>query len=550
MHKNKWILVTVCIVLIALVIAGARLYPEHIDNKQKAYSQTNSENGETAGEVDSEAMISKNPPDETNMTQYEFKDATETVSEMIVGWNLGNTLDSCDYKKYSPLKSDYQIMAVYANEQWSGWDASNAFYFGSDGLIELNWQIDSLNSKQDGRCGTFSFQLINNVIKNTGNLPVKLEVIDAHFTKQDGMVIELDDMEGSYELPIEKNVSKYVVSNLKDKIGLNTAEDILGGVLSLNVKITEYPNPDNIDEEAKKIAYYETLWGNPITTKKMIDKVAEAGFNAIRIPVTYYDHINEYGKIDEAWLARIKQIVDYVIEDNLYCIINTHHDSGKLFVADMNTIDLQKENVKNVWGQIASYFKDYDEKLLFESFNEILNTNAEWKDAGQPSYEAVNILNQQFVDTIRGTGGNNLYRNLILNTYANSGAQDVLEAFVLPNDIVRNHLIVEIHYYSALKDEPEKQDRIFSALNKNMIEKDIPVIIGEFASVINWNKEDSIAYIENFMQRAQSNNIVVFWWDMGGKRDVTKNLTEPLLNRENLTWYSPDKLVAVLSEKE
>lgn len=71
---------------------------------------------------------------------------------------------------------------------------------------------------------------------------------------------------------------------------------------------------------------FETAWGNPVTTKKLITTVKNAGFNAIRVPVTWGQHIDDKGNIDKEWLNRVQEVVDYVISQDLYCILNVHHD--------------------------------------------------------------------------------------------------------------------------------------------------------------------------------------------------------------------------------
>ena len=74
----------------------------------------------------------------------------------------------------------------------------------------------------------------------------------------------------------------------------------------------------------------ETAWGNPATTKAMIDMVKDSGVKTVRVPVTWYEHMdpNTY-KIDDVWMNRVEEIVNYVLEDDMYCIINVHHDTGE-----------------------------------------------------------------------------------------------------------------------------------------------------------------------------------------------------------------------------
>ncbi|HYH04019.1 MAG TPA: cellulase family glycosylhydrolase, partial [Bacillota bacterium] len=72
----------------------------------------------------------------------------------------------------------------------------------------------------------------------------------------------------------------------------------------------------------------ETAWGNPTITQALISKVKAAGFKSIRIPVSYLNKIGSAPNytIDSAWLARIKQVVDYACNEDLYVIINIHGD--------------------------------------------------------------------------------------------------------------------------------------------------------------------------------------------------------------------------------
>jgi aryl-phospho-beta-D-glucosidase BglC (GH1 family) len=481
-----------------------------------------------------------------------FISALDIVQDMGTGWNLGNTLDSCDFKRNTPEISNYQIMAVYDTTPWSGWDASPVVYFNQEGNADLKWEIQKVNSLLEGTCGKFSLQIINNVVQDSETLPLIVEITSAQFTKIDGSVIELVDMIGRYELPIAEKVSEYIKFDLSAIDALGKTSDVVGGTLSIKASIIEYPQISQERIEALKTIYYETLWGNPVTTKAMIDMVADAGFKSVRIPVTYYDHLNSEGVIDEAWLEREKEIVDYVLDNNLICIINIHHDTGEnsWIQADLEGIEGEKVNLANLWQQIGEYFIEYDERLVFEGFNEILNTDADWSYAGGDAYEAVNLLNQQFVDTVRGTGGNNAYRNLIVKTYAAAGKEDMISSFQIPEDSVDNHLIVGIHYYSQLEEEPAKMDTIFNRLNENFVDKGIPVIIGEFSSFNNWDEDESIAYVEKFMRKAQANECAVFWWDRGGPENTSSVKTEALLNRNELYWYSADLLNAVLLKED
>lgn len=511
--------------------------------------------------VEAEVSTSQTTPETSS-----FQSAAEAVTDMGVGWNLGNTLDSCDYKVYDieneMMKKDkYQMKAYYQTKPFSAGDFSTASNFSTSiNECTLKWKITKLNSSLSGVSNRFLIQIINSNIGNTGNNMVKFKITKAEFVTAGGKVIKLSDMINTYSMKIESGKTTFVVGDLAKKTDLSKASKLIGGTLTITASITEYPKPVNpISNET----YYETLWGNLVTTEAMIKKVKEAGFNAVRLPITYFDHMDKNGNIDKDWLNRVKQIVDYVVNNEMYCIINLHHDTGKTawIKADAASFDLTSIKFEKVWKQIATKFIDYDEKLLFEGFNEILNNANQWSAAGAEAYEVTNALNQVFVNTIRATGGKNANRNLVVTTYAAGADVDILAAFVLPKDSVKNHLLAEVHTYAPLefswnqdsvywaktrstwdeqKDELEVS-KFFERLNTYFVQKEIPVIIGEFGA---WNKNntmDRIKYVDCYLDNAEKYNITCFWWDNGGGFDLASTVTTgALLNRKNNTWYYPE----------
>ena len=234
--------------------------------------------------------------------------------------------------------------------------------------------------------------------------------------------------------------------------------------------------------------HYEKAWGQPVTKPELLKMMKEAGFNAIRVPITWYPHMEATfsnfpwdpvsdpigTQIQAAWMQRVHEVVDYVISQGMYCIINVHHDTGASnthwIVADEEVYAAQKERFEAVWTQIANEFKDYDEHLLFEGYNEMLDADNSWsyassKNSGEynaaaatSAYNAVNSYAQSFVNAVRATGGNNAVRNLIVNTYGacsgmgtwNAHLQDPLKQMQLPTDNVADHLIFEVHAYPGL----------------------------------------------------------------------------------------------------
>jgi len=271
---------------------------------------------------------------------------------------------------------------------------------------------------------------------------------------------------------------------------------------------------NTLDAWSSGIAYgsdvssYETCWGQPVTDAHLMKAFKEKGFTAIRVPVTWFQKMDDEGNVRQEWMQRVQQVVDYVLDANLYCILNVHHDTGAgdqaWLRADKSYYDKSNARYKKLWTQIATHFQNYDQRLLFEGYNEVLNAASQWNQPGNLSdLQYINAYAQDFVDAVRATGGKNLYRNLIVTTYCGAHGQQVLEGLTIPTDPcgVQTHLAVEVHSYDpwdwvntykmkwTSQCTKTAQD-MFALLNRLIIQKGYPVIIGEYGS--NGNNEKTI----------------------------------------------------------
>lgn len=286
---------------------------------------------------------------------------------------------------------------------------------------------------------------------------------------------------------------------------------------------------------------FEKAWGNPVTTPELIAAIKDAGFGAVRIPVTWYCNMDENGTVNGFWLDRVEEVVNYVLDEGMYAIINVHHDTGgsesAWLRADPTMYDDMSVRYVYLWQQIAERFADYDEKLLFESFNEILDSNFNWNGSGTEEYDTVNRLNQLFVDTIRATGGKNAVRNIIVNSYGASTAQSQVNGFKVPSDSAEEHLIAEMHCYDpgaftarggdTTWDEEDKAvlETIFERINRQVIEEQrVPMIIGEFGAQDADNPGERAAYAADFVEIAGRYDITCFWWDDGGSMEIISRI--------------------------
>lgn len=325
----------------------------------------------------------------------------------------------------------------------------------------------------------------------------------------------------------------------------------------------------------------ETSWSNPKTTQALIDKVKSLGFNTVRVPVSWGKHVSgDNYTIDSAWLARVKEVVDYCYKNDMYVILNIHHDtkssasaSGAGYYPRSSAYSSSEKFVTSVWSQMAEYFKDYDYHLIFETLNEprLIGTGYEWwfnkwsipsevKDA----IECINKLNQKAVDTIRATGSNNRGRLIMCPGYDASIDGATVSGFKLPTDISgnKNRIAVSVHAYSpynfamnvgsgststytsSIKNE--LQD-LFSTLKSNFRDKGIPVVIGEFGSTDKNNTAERVKWATDYTALAKKNNIPCVLWDnnafavYNGSSIVLNSEYHGYINRKNNTVTSPAK---------
>lgn len=335
----------------------------------------------------------------------------------------------------------------------------------------------------------------------------------------------------------------------------------------------------------RRTSDYETAWGQPVATRELIHMFREEGFGAIRVPVTWYPHMGtvtvtkktgsdgqQHGywdmstwtgyTVDAAWMARVKEVVGYVLDEGMYCILNVHHDTGTATTgwlrADTEAYNKYKERYVKLWEQIANEFKDYGQRLVFESFNEMLDKNGTWNSSTAEAHETINKYNADFVATVRKTGGKNAYRNLILNTYAASPQPAAIQDFKLPDDPVQGHLMVEVHsyapYHFAFDTSTPKREfdaaceaelkTLIEGLNTHLVSKGIPVVLGEYGTDTNDRTETQMAkQAACYVSNATKYNIACFYWmrlSDGADRSVPK-WTMPTLKNAILQAYEDSR---------
>lgn len=323
----------------------------------------------------------------------------------------------------------------------------------------------------------------------------------------------------------------------------------------------------------------EQSWGNPVTTKEMITEVKNAGFETIRIPVTWHNHLErEEGSdtftISSEWLDRVQEVVDYAYDNEMYIILNIHHDTVEdAYYPDSAHYDQSENYIRTVWETVADRFRDYDQHLIFESMNEprLVGNSYEWNfqesaKECKDSADCINKLNQVFVDTVRASGGNNAGRYLMVPGYAASLAGVTTDLFVLPTDSAENKLIVSTHAYTpynfALQSQSESGatdsfpaddgpgksdiDYLVNSLYRKFVSQGIPVVMGEYgARNKNNNLQDRVNYYAYYVAAARAKGITCCVWDNGAFAGDGELFG--ILNRRKCEWAYPEVVKAIIT---
>ncbi len=317
----------------------------------------------------------------------------------------------------------------------------------------------------------------------------------------------------------------------------------------------------NLGNSLDSVGVDETAWGNPRTTKEMIDTVKEAGFDILRIPVTWSMHMGEAPdyKVDEAFMARVAEVVDYGIANDMFVMLDIHHETDSWLLPQSESMDEVIPKFTALWQQIAERFSEYGDHLIFEGMNEprVKGSPNEWGGGTQDGRECVEQLNRIFVDTVRATGGNNEQRLLLVTTYAHASAELAVRGLNFDYDpyvgvAIHAYVPYSFTYHSGESyetfhwdgSENTAVDSLFETLDEYFISKGIPVMITEYGAVtktvgeeFHYNTEDICAWAEYYLGKAKELGIPCVWWD--NNYYYSGNELFGLLDRKLCEWYSP-----------
>ena len=311
---------------------------------------------------------------------------------------------------------------------------------------------------------------------------------------------------------------------------------------------------------------FATKWGNPVPTKELFETVQNAGFNTVRIPTTWYEHLeynedDDFYYINDTWMDYVQQTVDYAYDLGMFIILNVHHEdwvNASEFTDESFTIASKK--LSDIWSQVSETFADYDQHLIFEGMNEPrqtgLGSSVEWGSGDDYSRTYINNLNAVFMNTVRNQGSSaNAERLLMLPGYCASSDFNAIRAIEIPENA--GNVALSVHAYSPYfftmdsgdyanhtfpgksgygEDYEMSLTNLFTGLKSISDDKNVPIIIGEFSASNFDNTDSRVAWAKDYLTKAKNAGIPCVLWDNNNITN-TDGEAHGYLYRLTNTWY-------------
>lgn len=302
----------------------------------------------------------------------------------------------------------------------------------------------------------------------------------------------------------------------------------------------------NMGSISDQTSYYETLWGQPVTTQEMISGMREAGFETLRVPVAWMtnatDLPNGDSTINEAYLNRVEEIINYALNAGMYVIVNDHWDGGwyGMFGSESEqTRQLAKDAYVSMWTQIATRYQEYSDHLIFEGANEEIGARFDENSVlycsdsilsyytDDEKYQLANEINQLFVDTVRATGGNNAQRFLLIPGFGTNIDNTLDPRFVMPTDTAQGKLLISVHFYDPWAYCGDGQSSVrwgtvsdYQAMEDTLkkmtkfVDEGYGVVIGEYGVLYATELQDNtVNYHQAFLDCCDLYNYTNCLWD-------------------------------------
>ncbi len=455
----------------------------------------------------------------------DVKTANEALADMS-GWGVNiadifsetepdfdHPHDDIGYTTERPITGEFGLSLTY----WDGsseWIASPGTHEGSFTASAAIPDYDDSKPWADWMDSMFLPEFFTNV----QNGQTKIQLKNSRIVLADGSQIKLSALDGKYSITNSKDADSYgwysaALEFYRSRLPKPDKKFNGARIETTLVSDLSFKTPED------KADYYICLGhGMKYDPKKAADVFLREGTNVVRLPVSWTPFVDDKTfKIDKVWLEKVAEEIDYILQNNAYCILDLHADyTGKSFVGDhwdTRWMDAQYKDYVDrrfaaVWKQIAEYFKNYPRKLMFETCNE---PGAFGYDDSELQHPRVNELNELFVKTVRATGGKN--KNRILSVVAAKFCYPgTLENMTPPQD---DHLIMQVHCYGEMEAQNSKAatDQIFAYIDAFTNRTGIPVIIGETGVSYLEPEEAHLSDITYFFKQARQRGIPALWWE-------------------------------------
>lgn len=314
----------------------------------------------------------------------------------------------------------------------------------------------------------------------------------------------------------------------------------------------------------------ETAWGNPLINQQLINSIKAAGFKSIRLPVAWSRFSDESNFVIQAsWMNRVETVVNSILAADMYVVMNIHWDNGWM-QPTFAQADYVNFRLQVMWQQIAEHFRDYDDRLLFAGTNEVM-VDGDYGTPTEEYYTVQNSFNKTFVETVRATGGRNAYRHLVVQGF-NTNIDHTINFAQVPDDVVDNRLMMEVHYYDPYNFTLNSESSItqwgniatnpaatetwanesytdsqFQKMKTHFIDQGIAVILGEYGVISRTNvsgHETYRVYWNKYItESAVNHGLVPFYWDNG----YTGNGGMSLFDRNTGAQLHPNIIQAIIN---
>jgi endoglucanase len=298
----------------------------------------------------------------------------------------------------------------------------------------------------------------------------------------------------------------------------------------------------NIGNTLENTTTWETGWGNPLITKDYVASLARLGYKTVRLPVAW-DTYAENGRILPDKFRRVAEVVSWITEAGMFCVLNIHWDGGWIdsgakerFPITYATFSPEAEKkFRSYWEQISTFFAGKNERLVFEGLNE--ETNFTNEGSTQKAYATLTRVNQLFIDTVRKTGGNNPKRLLIVAGYSTDITKTCASGYVLPKDTLPRRLFISVHYYTPYQfcgltedadwgkmmstwgsaDDVKELEKLFDMMSGFCARNDIPAFIGEYGVATTKEPASRVRWMSAVANASIARKMVPVLWDTGGE---------------------------------